>query len=175
MRLFRASLWLFSLMHALPAAGQSLPPRKPGLWDMKLTFGPGSKPYAVKHCVDAATDWALGPLVYPIGNRCSPLQVNRAGADLGVEWTCNDTSETTTRGVVSGSFDSAYTVAMKSRVKNDSNGRVLLTPSGPVYESGPFDEEQKSALEATWLGPCEAGQRPGDVIWPDGSKTRFDG
>ena len=99
MRLPRIPVSLLVLTSALPAAAQDLPPRKVGLWDMKLTFERGHKPYAVKHCIDATTDLALSPLAYPvvyappppgypIVNRCSPLNVNRLGADLTVEWSC---------------------------------------------------------------------------------------
>lgn len=186
LRLSRLPLSLLVLSFALPAAAQDLPPRKPGLWDMQLTFERGHKPYAVKHCVDPATDLALSPLAfpvvyappppgYPITNRCSPLNVNRLGADLTVEWTCHSSSETTTRGVISGSLDSRYAIVMTSRVRDASGGRVTLGPGGPTYTSGPFDEHSSSTLEATWLGPCGADQRPGDIIWPDGKKQNIDG
>jgi hypothetical protein len=45
---------------------------------------------------------------------------------------------------------------------------LISTGSGPAKES-------KTKIEARYVGPCEAGQRPGDVIMPDGKVMRVPG
>jgi hypothetical protein len=175
MRFLRVSLGLLPLMCVLPAAAQNLPPRKPGLWDMKWG-NPGQRGYEVKHCVDTATDQKLGPFLVTASKVCSEPQLSQAGADLVVEWTCTPYSgkEDKARGIITGSFDSSYRIAMTTRSRDDAAGMVLITPSGPVYRSGPFNDETTSTIEATWLGPCGPDQKHGDLIWPDGRKTRAD-
>ena len=40
-----------------PAAALDLPPRKAGLWEMKMVFeGRNMPPHVSQHCVDAETD-----------------------------------------------------------------------------------------------------------------------
>ena len=33
--------------------------------------------------------------------------------------------------------------------------------------------EMKSKLSARWVGPCEADQKPGDIIMPNGMKMNM--
>jgi len=176
MRLCHLALALPALLASLPALALDPPARKPGLWDMKWGL-PGQKGYAARHCIDAATDRDLGPFLVTASRVCSAPQLSQLGAELVVEWVCKTIStgedEDRVRGIVTGSFDSAYTVALTTRSKNTAQGTVTITPSGPVYRSGPFDEEVRSTIEATWLGPCGPDLKPGDILWSDGKTTNI--
>jgi len=59
--------------------------------------------------------------------------------------------------VVTGSFDSAYTVDVTS---TREGGRPVpgMAPGGSSHMK----------IAATWLGPCQAGQRPGDMMMSNG-------
>ena len=63
---------------------------------------------------------------------------------------------TTSHAVITGSFDSAYTM----KVTTDGAG-----PRGPG-QVGPIT----MTMEAKWLGPCKGDQKPGDMIMPGGMK-----
>ena len=55
--------------------------------------------------------------------------------------------------MITGSFDSAYTVKVTSKREG-----------GPSLPGLPAGGETRMSLQGTWLGPCAAGQRPGDII-----------
>ena len=59
--------------------------------------------------------------------------------------------------VFSGDFTSQYT------------GETTITYEPAVLGTS----EQKMTISARWLGPCEAGQEPGDVILPGGMKMNI--
>ena len=57
----------------------------------------------------------------------------------------------TTDAVFTGAFDSSYKGDMRTRYSPPMHGM----------------SESKMSMEAKWLGPCKAGQKPGDVIMPN--------
>jgi hypothetical protein len=59
----------------------------------------------------------------------------------------------TSHAVVTGSFDSAYTMTVAS--KSDVGPGINMT------------------IAAKWLGPCQADQKPGDLILPGGIKMNL--
>ena len=61
----------------------------------------------------------------------------------------------TTHAEIVGDFNSAYTVTSKSHSDKGPNGNPLDTVS---------------TIEAKWLGPCKADQKPGDIVMPGGFK-----
>jgi hypothetical protein len=56
--------------------------------------------------------------------------------------------------VITGNFDSAYTMTITSHDDFASAGRTMT-------------------LSAKWLGPCPADQKPGDMIMADGRKINI--
>jgi hypothetical protein len=58
----------------------------------------------------------------------------------------------TTKGVASGDFNKEYKVETHS---------TYDPPLGDMKEAS-------NTIVAKWLGPCKAGQKPGDVIMPNG-------
>src|SRR5579871_3588446 len=106
------------LVGAAPAAAIDMPARKPGLWELKMTFeGRSLPPQTMQHCVDAETD----KLMNNVGggmqqNACSKQDVQKVGNTLVVDSVCKIGSATTTsHAIVTGDFNSAYTVKVTSK------------------------------------------------------------
>lgn len=131
------------------AAALDMPARKPGLWDLKMDFDGQRMPTrTMKQCVDAATDKLMNS---PTGGnpmareQCSKQDVKQVGGTIVIDSVCKVGNTTnTTHAVVSGDFNSNYTV----KVDTQSQG-------GPPT---------KMSIAAKWAGPCAAGQRPGDMM-----------
>ena len=64
---------------------------------------------------------------------------------------------TTSHAVVTGSFDSAYTMKVAS-----------TRSGGPPMPGVAPGAETHMTIEAKWLGACAAGQKPGDVVMSNG-------
>lgn len=155
-RLFVAAVVSFV---AGPAVALDMPARKPGLWELKMEFVGRNLPgQTMKQCVDAATDKLMNQ-AYGGSNTeaCSKQDVSKAGATMTIDSVCKfGESTVTSHSVVSGSFDAAYTVDVQSRREG-----------GPPM---PGDGNNHMRIAATWLGPCAAGQKPGDIVMPNGMK-----
>ena len=148
---------------ALPAQALDLPARKAGLWEMKMTFEGRNLPSQTsQHCIDAATDKQMNSVGgSTTRENCSKQDVQRVGATIVVDSVCKlGDATTTSHAVVSGDFNSAYTVKVTSKREG---GRAL--PGLPA------DGASNMTIEAKWLGACAAGQKPGDMIMPGGRKV----
>jgi hypothetical protein len=143
---------------ARPLWADDLPARKAGLWEIKSgEESMASEETAIQQCVDASTDRMLQSVMGPwSGLLCARRDVRKAGDTVTADATCKvlpDKPErvrtvhtVTVHAVFTGSFDSAYTVTMTVQ------GRAL--PGGT----------KTGTTAARWLGPCAAGQKPGDII-----------
>ncbi len=69
---------------------------------------------------------------------------------------------TTSRGVITGDFNSAYTI--KSTSKREG---------GPAIPGMPKDGTTSMTIDAKWTGACKADQKPGDMIMADGRKVNI--
>ena len=105
-----------------------------------------------QHCIDAETD----KLMNSIGGNmqkeaCTKQDVQKVGNTIVVDSVCKIGEATTTsHAVVSGDFNSAYTV------------KVVSKQEGPAIPGMP--PERTMTIDAKWLGPCGADQKPGDMI-----------
>jgi hypothetical protein len=150
------------LIPSVASAAMDVPARKAGLWQMTMTFEGRSLPQqTIKQCIDAATD----KLMNSMGGgqmqkqNCSKQDMQRVGDTIVVDSVCktgmgNGTS--VSHAVVSGDFNSAYTVKVES--KTEGATRPGMPPGGTM----------KMTVDAKWLGPCAAGQHPGDMIMGNG-------
>jgi Protein of unknown function (DUF3617) len=133
------------LIAALPASATELPARKPGLWEITMSFENRNVPaQSLKQCVDAGTTMPgqMGAAASAQSN-CSRRDVQRSGDTTTIESTCTIAGKTTNaRVVITGSLDSAYTMTMTSEGDAVPGGKTSMT------------------IAATWLGPCTAGQKP---------------
>jgi len=149
-----------ALLSAAPALALDMPARKPGLWELKMNFEGRNLPAtAMKHCIDAATDKLMNSSFGGSAQEaCSKQDMTKSGNTITVDSVCKFSEATTTsHAVVTGSFDSAYKVDVTS---TREGGRPMpgQTPGAATHMT----------IDAKWLGPCAAGQRPGDIIMANG-------
>jgi len=150
------------LVAATAASAAEMPTRKAGLWNLKMTFEGRNMPLqSIQHCVDAATDKLMNAdFGGMMKGTCSRQDIKTAGNTITVDSVCNFGEGTTTsHATITGSFDSAYTV----RVTSTSQG-------GPAIPGMAPGQPANMTVEARWLGPCKAGQKPGDIIMINGFK-----
>ena len=157
MRRFGATLVLV-LAGAIPAVAVDMPTRKAGLWEIKTSTesrsGAGT---TIQQCIDATTDQMMmsggGPLAQ---SACPKRDVQRSGDTVTIDSTCTFKDKTaTTHAVATGSFDSAYTMTVTTQSDAVPGGKMTMT------------------MAAKWLGPCAAGQKPGDMIMGNGTKMNI--
>jgi len=155
-------LLLASCLVAAPSFALDLPTRKAGLWDMTMDFHNSRLPHqTMKQCVDADSDRLMNMnFAGSNGQACSKKDIVRTGGGFVIDSVCTFAGITTTsHAVTSGSFDSAYSVDVTSTRKG-----------GPAMPGVAANGEQHMTISAKWLGPCAAGDRPGDVIMSNGMK-----
>lgn len=140
-----------------PARGDDLPVRRAGLWEVKTAVAGHPGGLTVRQCVDAATDRMMLSVTGPLADTACPrLEVARAGSTVTVEAACTlGDRPATARAVITGSFENAYEMKVTAAGAAVPGGTVAMTVTG------------------TWLGPCTADQRPGDVVMPGGVKLNI--
>jgi len=160
MRILRAILPL--LVCVTPALAAELPARKSGLWELKMTMeGRGAAMPTVQHCIDAATDKQMNQMGGSgRTEQCSKKDVQVSGNTITVDSVCEFGSgmSATSHAVVTGDFNSAYVMKVNSKRTGG--------PAGMPAESN-------MTIEAKWLGPCKADQRPGDIVMNNGMKMNI--
>jgi uncharacterized protein DUF3617 len=152
----RVSLIAFALVCAQPAAALDLPARTPGLWEIKMTLEGRNIPMpTAQHCIDAETDKLMNSIGGSMQkDMCSKQDVQKVGSTIVVDSVCKIGQGTTTsHSVVSGDFNSAYTVKVTSKREG-----------GPAVPGMPADGTSTMTIDAKWLGACAADQKPGDMI-----------
>jgi hypothetical protein len=162
MELFMRSIAfiILSLVYAVPAFALDMPPRKPGLWELKMDFEGRKMPATtMKQCTDAASDKVMNSnFGGPAQAACSKQDVTKTANGMIVDSVCQfGEGTTTTHAVVTGNFESAYTVDVQSKREG-----------GRPAAGMPADGSSHMIISAKWLGPCAAGQRPGDVMMGNG-------
>ena len=163
----RYCLALLSILTFLSgtALALDLPVRKAGLWELTMSFTDRKiPPQTMRQCIDAATDKLMNSNFGAATQQaCSKQDMTRARATITVDSICNVAGATTSsHAVITGSFDSAYTMQVTSTRRG---GQAV-----PGMASG---GETKMTIEARWLGPCAAGERPGDMIMGNGMKINI--
>ena len=143
----------FGLLFAVHAAADDTPARKAGLWEIKTTIGGRGHAITVKQCVDAATDQMLQSSTGPLAAQaCTGREVKKSDTGMTIDSRCSFNGKpASARAVVTGSFDSAYTMTVTA------DGKDL-----PATEM---------TMEGKWLGACAADQKPGDVVMSNGVKV----
>jgi hypothetical protein len=112
-------------------------------------------PITMKQCIDASTDQVMQSHASSSGASCSKRDVQKSATGMTIDSVCTVAGKTTTSHiVVSGSFESNYTMTITS-------------------EGGSLPAARTITLEAKWLGPCAADQKPGDMIMSNGVKMNI--
>ena len=150
------SLRVLSLITLFLAAGAAsaadMPKRKPGLWEITMQMDGMPNMGAIQHCIDASTDNLLQQQAGKQKPDCSVMDVKPSGNKVTIRTVCKvEGSTATTDGVFEGAFDSNYKGTMKTRFAPPLQGM----------------SESNTTQQARWIGPCKAGQKPGDVIMPN--------
>ena len=151
----RLSLVALALVCATPAAAQDyLPPRKAGLWEVKMTTeGHGMPPTTSEQCIDAETDKLMNAMSDNI-QTCSKRDIKKSGNTIVVDSVCKVGPMTiTAQAVASGDFNSAYSVKVTSKREG-----------GPTLPGLAADGKSSMSIDAKWMGACKADQKPGDMI-----------
>jgi Protein of unknown function (DUF3617) len=147
------------LLALLPAArADEIPLRKAGLWEMKMVrIGSTMPDMTMQHCTDETTDKSMSTAFSPLSKEvCSKRDVTRTATGYVTDSVCAIGGlSTTSHSEISGDFNSAYTV--KTTVHTDHGPAAL-----------PHDTA--TTIEAKWLGDCKPGQKPGDIVMPNGFK-----
>lgn len=150
------------LVSASPAFALDLPTRKAGLWELKMEFQGRNLPaQLMQQCTDANSDKLMTLNFGGAAERnCQKRDVQNNGGTITVDSICQFGEMTTTsHAVVTGDFNSAYTVQISSTRKG-----------GPPTPGLAANGESHMTIAAKWLGPCAAGQKPGDVMMGNGMK-----
>ncbi|WP_430910866.1 DUF3617 domain-containing protein [Methylobacterium sp. sgz302541] len=137
----------------------SLPPRKSGLWESKVTSEGGDS--TVRQCIDEKTD-TLAQSGMAGAATCSKKTLTKTSAGYETESDCKiGPISASGKGLISGDFES------KIRVETTSVLSGLPSQKEPVT--------RKMVIETRWVGPCEKGQSPGDIILPGGKIVKMPG
>ena len=154
MRLIAATSILVLICTA-PAPAAELPSRKPGLWQVKTSIGSSNgAARVIQQCIDATTDQMMQSSAGPFAPAvCPGRDVQQSENSITIDSTCAIGGKpATAHAVVTGSFDSAYTMTVTSQGPDIPDGKMIMT------------------IAAKWLGPCAADQKPGDMIMSNGMK-----
>ena len=146
----------------MSASALELPPRKAGLWEIKMTFELNSNPMqTVQHCIDAATDKLMNANIGGMAKEnCPKQEMTDSGNSFTVDSVCTFGNVTTTSSAVfTGDFDNAYTVKVTS-----------TRTGGTAMRNASAAQVSRITIDAKWTGACKSGQKPGDMILPDGRK-----
>jgi hypothetical protein len=153
-----AAISILGVIGAMPALAAELPSRKAGLWELKMNFENRNAPgQVIQQCIDAATDQMMQSGVGSNAQAaCSKRDVQRSGSTITIDSTCTVGGKTAnSHSVISGSFDSAYTMTVTSDSAGIPGGKMSMT------------------MAAKWLGPCTSDQKPGDMIMGNGTKINI--
>lgn len=163
-RLPVAALCLLSCIAATPAFAIDYPARKPGLWEMKIGDGTAAAAdQTIQQCIDASSDQAMRDMAQGMGtgtgkDACSKQDMRKAGSTTVIDSVCKvGTSIATTHAVVTGDLSTGYRMESTSTYQPPFMGNT----------------EGKAAMDAKWVGPCKADQKPGDMIMSNGMKMNI--
>ncbi|WP_244493227.1 DUF3617 family protein [Aureimonas sp. AU20] len=138
-------------------AAETLPPRKAGLWETQTKSPDGD--VTVRQCIDEKTD-QLAQGAFGAGQNCSKQTLVKTGAGYESESECKiGPISATGKSTISGDFDS------KIHMKVDTTLIGMPDSKEPV--------RRQMEIDASYIGPCEAGQSPGDIIMPDGKVIKM--
>jgi len=142
------------------ALALDLPKRKSGLWDIKISRASSNRPsQTIQMCIDQKTDNMAQQMGESVAREaCSKQQIRREGNKIVGDSVCTigDTTATS-HTVFSGEFDRAY------------HGEIRTKYSPPLMGKS----ENLTLIDARWTGPCQADQKPGDMIMPNGMKINI--
>lgn len=133
------------------------PARKPGLWEIQTGDATGKGAgHTIQQCIDAASDKTLREMGQGMGkDLCSKQELRLESGKLVMDSVCKiGNTIATSHAVMTGDFSSTYRMESKSTYNPPLMGRT----------------EGTTTMEAKWIGPCKADQKPGDMVMSNGMK-----
>lgn len=141
----------------LAMAAETLPARKAGLWESKTTSADAN--VTARQCIDEKTDQLAESTLGGLGT-CSKRALVKTSTGYATESDCKiGPISASGKGTITGDFNSRIRIETTSVLTGIPNTKEPVTKS--------------MIIEATWLGPCEKGQSPGDIILPDGKVVKM--
>ena len=155
---FSAVLWAAqAIAHEAPGAHgkkSPLPARKSGLWEVTLRGdSPGPRQgQTVLQCTSTEAEAHMLMSIVPGQENCREARAVRRAGGYDIRTVCQvHDNRIETRLELAGDLQSAYA------------GRFSVKYSQPPsHDPGP------TVFEGRWLGACKPGQRPGDMVLPNG-------
>ena len=124
--------------HSLPAlssaAAQEFPTRRAGLWEVTVNHDGRNMPaQTMQQCTDAETDKLMNAFGGDLSNdMCSKQEIKKVGATLVINAICQiGPMKSVSESVVSGDFNSNYTVKVTSKLEGRSGGGARAWPAAP--------------------------------------------
>ncbi|MDB5469953.1 MAG: hypothetical protein JWR84_1513 [Caulobacter sp.] len=141
---------------AVAKAPEGPPKQTPGQWEYKNTIM--GRTMAMKMCVDAKSSQAVSWVNPTVESQdCSKREYSKQADGTWTFYTVCRTAmggETTTSGAAKGDFARNFTVLVTMKTEGATEKAA----------NGVFDMK----IDASYVGPCPAGQRGGDVVKPNG-------
>jgi hypothetical protein len=141
---------------------ESLPQRKPGLWEMAVSGaqGPGQ---SIKQCIDAQSEKQFQQTgteaAEKMGGRCSKNTFAKTSNGYAGEAECE----------VSGSK-----MLSKTKITGDFNSEYKVEVSTSFIPPFLGQSTSSTTIVAKRLGDCTPGMKPGDMILANGMKMNAD-
>jgi hypothetical protein len=138
------------------------PTRRAGLWEQTMTHdgAPLGIVGRVRLCVDRASEAKLSLFGGKMSRGACPRQsvVRGAGGGYAFTSTCDmgQAGVTTSSGTLNGDLGTRYRVHAQS----DTTGSSVPAMNG----------RHVTDIDATWLGPCPADMKPGDMVMGNGMR-----
>ena len=146
------------LIATATASADTLPARKPGLWQIETSSpaGAGMPAQTMKQCIDAQTDQKMmqmsSDVAGQMGAKCVKQSIEKNGSDYVAESDCTYNGvQMVSKATYSGDFNAAYGADMS------------VTYNPPLM--GMSSVQMKMA--AKWSGDCGT-LKPGDVVMANG-------
>lgn len=130
--------------------------RNPGLWEVALwkVGDDESRAVKVRQCSEAKVEPDILLSIVPGQERCAPLKSTRSARSRVLDTQCLvHNMIVKTRMTMSGDFVKAYSGSFK----------VQYLPEGPNTP-----KPASTRFRGVWLGTCEAGMKPGDMVLSNG-------
>ena len=158
-------------VHAAPAAQKKaqastpLPARKAGLWevtvrsdDLVLPRRGQSKPrpQTVRMCTNAAAEPVMLFAIVPGQERCKEVAARPRSTSVGGGWEIRSVCFVHDNRVEAD-------MQLTGDLRSEYQGAYSVK-----YQSTPLENTGRMLFEGRWLGSCQPGQRPGDMVLPNG-------
>ena len=146
----------FGAAVALPAAADEAPKLRAGQWEVvRKSDRAGDNAMRTTLCIDDAMQrdmWTMG--MGAMRGMCSKSDVRFSAGRGSVDLVCNVAGSTMrSKAAITFTGDTAYRTDIDTTYDPPSNGTT----------------HTRSVVESRWLGACKAGQKPGDMVLPNGT------